>query len=100
MAPHIDPSMKRNLESCPRCSGDLQDGFAYKAAGLSFVSNDALRRRFVSWDEDLAQAGLRKFLPHRARYFRSQVCRTCQLYLVDYSRTYGHSEAKLLMEHR
>ena len=85
------------FENCPRCNGSLQDGFAHKAAGLSFVSPHSFEQ-FVSLDEDLAEAGLRKLLPSTAEYFGSHVCRSCELYLIDFSRTYNRDEAKELID--
>lgn len=83
------------LQSCPRCAQTLLQGFAHRAAGLSFVDTEKLDR-LVSIDEDLSGAGLRKFLPSRAEYFRSYLCRSCQLYLVDYSTNYTRAEAREL----
>ena len=89
------------LKICPRCEAKLEAGFAHKGIGLSFVAPEKLNR-FISIDEDLANSGLRKFLPSKAEYFRSYLCRACELYLIDYGTTIGHGEAKqlarLLME--
>lgn len=85
------------FDKCPRCDGPLQDGFAQKAAGLSFVAPKSFEQ-FISLDEDLAEAGLRKLLPSKAEYFGSHVCRSCELYLIDFSRTYDRSKAKELLE--
>lgn len=83
--------------TCPRCNDTLQDGFAHKSAGLSFVAPESFER-FVSLDEDLAAAGLQKLLPSQAEYFGSYVCRSCELYLIDFSRTYTRAEAKELID--
>lgn len=85
----------QELESCPRCGGALEAGFAHKSNGLSFVTPQKLDQ-FISVDEDLAQAGWRKFVPCRVEYFRSQVCRNCELYLIDYGTALSHAEAKEL----
>jgi len=82
---------------CPRCDGPLQDGFAHKAAGLSFVAPESFER-FISLDEDLAEAGLSNLLPSKAEYFGSNVCRSCELYLIDFSQTYDRSEVKEVLE--
>lgn len=83
------------LQACPRCRAALQPGFAHRAAGLSFVAPEKLER-FISIDEDLARSGLRNFLPAKAEYFRSYLCKSCELYLIDYSTTIDHGQAKLL----
>src|SRR6266851_7748359 len=84
------------LESCPRCGTALEAGFAHKAIGLSFVAPEKLER-FLSIDEDLARSGLRKLLPSKAEYFRSYLCRSCELYLIDYSSTIDHAQAKQMV---
>lgn len=85
------------FESCPRCGHSLQCGFAHRAAGLSFVSPEKFMQ-FVSLDEDLSHAGLSKLLPSRAEYFRSYLCRGCELYLIDYGTTVRHTHAKKLAQ--
>ena len=86
---------EHSFETCPRCGEALQAGFAHRAIGLSFVAPEKLEQ-FVSLDEDLAQSGLRKLLPSRAEYFRSYLCRGCELYLIDFSTIFGHAQAKEL----
>jgi hypothetical protein len=81
------------LTTCPRCGQPLQAGFAAKAAGLSFVAPDKFKR-FVFLDEDLGKAGWTKLLPSWAKYFRSHLCRGCELYLVDYSACLSRHEAE------
>ncbi len=83
------------LETCPRCGAALEAGFAHKAIGLSFVAPEKMER-FLSIDEDLARSGLRKLLPSKAEYFRSYLCRSCELYLIDYRTTLDQSQAKQL----
>ena len=81
------------LHTCPRCAQPLEPGFAHRAAGLSFVALEKLQR-FVFLDEDLAQAGLQKMLPSPAEFFRSYLCRSCELYVIDYSQTLNRGEAE------
>jgi hypothetical protein len=83
------------VENCPRCGGAFQAGFAHRAIGLSFVTPEKLAQ-FVSLDEDLAKSGLRKLLPSQAEYFRSYLCRGCELYLIDFGTVFGHAQAKEL----
>lgn len=78
---------------CPRCAAAMESGFANKSAGLSFVSYHKLDH-FTFVDEDIAGAGLSKILPSKLAYFRSAVCRSCQLYLVDYSVTLDRRQAE------
>jgi hypothetical protein len=35
-------------------------------------------------------------LPSKAEYYLSYLCRSCQLYLIDYSATFNHAQAKEL----
>jgi hypothetical protein len=81
------------LETCPRCGAALEAGFAGKAIGLSFVTPDKFER-FAFLDEDLAKSGLRKLLPSKAEYFRSYLCRSCELYLIDFGTTLDRSQAE------
>lgn len=70
------------IKTCPRCYSPLEAGFAAKATGLSFIAPGALTR-FAFLDEDLARSGLPKLLASKAEYFRSYLCRSCELYLID-----------------
>jgi hypothetical protein len=85
------------FQKCPRCGNRLTAGFAHKAHGLSFVAPQKLRS-FISIDEELARAGWRRFLPSRAAYFRSYLCRSCELYIVDYGGTLNRAQAKQAAE--
>lgn len=85
------------LHNCPRCGESLEVGFAAKAPGLSFVAPDKLEQ-FLFVDEDLAKSGARKILPSRAAYFRSYLCRSCKLYMIDYGVTLNRAQAKLAAE--
>ena len=79
--------------SCPRCGAVMEAGFANKAAGLSFVAHEKLKH-FAFLDEDISHAGLAKLFPSRAQYFRSALCRSCELYLIDYSATLDRAQAE------
>jgi hypothetical protein len=83
---------KTSFQSCPRCGEALQAGFAHKAPGLSFVAPDKLQH-FVFLDEDVAKSGLSKLLPSPAAFFRSYLCRSCELYIIDYSTILDRAEA-------
>lgn len=84
-----------SLEICPHCKALMEQGFCHRATGLSFVAPSKLAK-FVSIDEDLAEAGLRKLLPSKAEYYRSYLCRPCSLYIVDYGTSLSSAEAKEL----
>lgn len=88
-----ESKMQNTLTNCPRCGGTLGSGFATRAAGLSFVSPDKFEH-YAFMDEDLTHAGLRKFFPGPAEYYRSFICRECELYIVDYSKIYSREEAE------
>jgi hypothetical protein len=83
------------FQTCPRCGRPVESGFAHRAIGLSFVAPKKLER-FVSLDEDLAESGLRKLLPSPAEYFRSYLCRGCELYLIDFGTLFDHAQAREL----
>ena len=89
----------RVLTSCPRCGEEMDDGFAVKAAGLSFVARDKFER-FAFLDEDVSGAGLKKIFPGKAEYFDSYLCRSCELYVIDFSTTLSRVEAEQLIKSR
>jgi Domain of unknown function (DUF6487) len=81
------------FETCPRCGKMIEAGFTGATApGLSFVAPDKFRH-FAFLDEDVSKAGIRKFLPWAARYFRSYLCRSCELYIVEYSVRLNRAQA-------
>jgi hypothetical protein len=82
-------------QHCPRCNKTLEAGFAHRAGGLSFVEPEKLEH-FMFMDEDLSEAGLSRFLPAPAAFFRSYLCRSCELYLIDYSETLTRAKAEEL----
>jgi hypothetical protein len=71
----------------------LQASLAAKAIGLSFVAPDKFER-FAFLDENLAKSGLQKLRPSRAEYFRSYLCRSCELYLIDFGTTLDRGQAE------
>ena len=81
------------FQTCPRCGKELEVGFAHKAPGLSFVAPDKLQH-FIFLDEDVAKSGLSKLLPSAAAFFRSYLCRSCELYMIDYSVTLDRAQAR------
>jgi hypothetical protein len=83
------------LDICPRCSARTEQGFCHRANGLSFVAPAKLAK-FVSVDEDLVKAGFRRLLPSKAEYYRSYLCRACNLYIVDFDVSLGSVAAKEL----
>jgi hypothetical protein len=86
-----------SLDSCPRCGSPLQLGFAARSVGLSFVSPEKFEH-FAFLDEDVSQAGLKKLLPSKAEYYRAYLCRSCKLYVVDYSKIYHRNDAEQLVK--
>lgn len=86
--------MERTLISeCSRCGNPLQQGFAARASGLSFIDPGKFGL-LVFQDEDVSGAGLKKILPSKAEYFRSAICRSCKLYLVDYGQVCSRKQAE------
>ncbi len=85
--------------TCPRCGATLEDGFAIKNVGLSFVEPSKLEK-LLSMDEDISGAGYTKFLPAKAEYFDSYLCRRCEMYLIDYSTSLDRNQARELARYR
>ena len=83
------------VEKCPRCGDVLEQGFAGRAAGLSFVAPYKFEH-FAFVDEDISGAGLKKLLPAKAEYFRSAICRSCKLYLIDYGQVFSRKQAEAI----
>jgi hypothetical protein len=81
------------LDACPRCDTALEAGFANRASPLSFITPEKFER-FAFLDEDLAKSGLRNLLPSKAEYFRSYLCRSCELYLIDFGTALDRVEAE------
>jgi hypothetical protein len=73
----------------------LKPGFSARATGLSFIKPEKFQRyTFIA--EDISGAGLSKFLPWRAAFFRAYLCRQCEFFMVDYSRSYSRKEANAI----
>ena len=83
------------FEKCPKCGAGLDAGFCSRSSGLSFVAPQKLDHG-AFLDEDLTGAGLRKLLPSKAEFYRSYVCRTCELYVVDFSQFLDREQASEL----
>ena len=84
---------------CPRCDSFMEDGFAGKAIGLSFVSHEKFQQ-FAFTDEDISKAGWKKFLPAKAEFFDSYLCRSCELYLVDFSKALNRAPVEHVIQQR
>lgn len=81
------------INKCPSCGGSLERGFTAKASGLSFVPVKKFKR-FAFVDEDLNRRSLlARLFPSRARFSPSFICRSCQLYLVDYGTVLSRRQA-------
>jgi hypothetical protein len=85
----------RAFTECPSCGAPLHAGFAGKTAGLSFVSPEKFTH-YAFLDEDLSNSGTTKLIPWKAEYFRSYLCRSCELYLVDYHTVLDRHQAEEL----
>lgn len=86
---------ENGMGSCPRCSSAMQKGFSCRGVGVSFVSAKKLKK-FIFFDEDIARAGLRKFLPHKAEYFSAFYCGKCKFFAVDLSKVLSRADAERL----
>ena len=80
------------IDRCPSCGGPLEQGFAAKAAGLSFIESQKFSK-YAFTDEDISRAGLSKVLPWKGVYFRAARCEACKVYMVDYGTTYDRKQA-------
>ncbi len=73
----------------------MEQGFSHKNTGLSWVAAQKLRK-FAFSDEDLNEAGLKKYLPAVAAFNLSYLCPDCKIYIVDYSKSLPRAEANKL----
>jgi hypothetical protein len=83
------------FDSCPKCSQELTRGFTSRGNSLPFAESTKIGK-FFHGEEELSGAGWRTFLPHKAEYYQSFLCRDCQVYIVDYSTTYSKKAARNL----
>ena len=83
------------FNSCPKCSKQLTLGFTARGNSLPFAESEKIEK-FIHSEEELSGAGWRNILPHKAEFYRSFLCRDCQIYLVDYSTTYTKQGAREL----
>ena len=81
------------FHSCPKCNQDLTPGFTARGNSLPFAESEKIEK-FIHGEEELSGAGWRNLLPHGAEFYRSFLCRDCQIYLVDYSTTYTREGAR------
>ncbi len=70
----------------------MDPGFASRNTGLSHIAPEKFER-FAFLDEDVAEAGLREFIPWKGECFRSYLCRACELYLIDYGTSLSRAQA-------
>jgi len=81
-----------SFESCPRCETKFEPGFFARTTGLSFAEPGKFEN-FGFVDEDVSGVGvLRKMLPSKGEWYRSYLCRSCKLYLVDYSQSFDREQ--------
>ena len=85
------------MRRVPGAAKHFLPGSPQSKAGLSFVAPDKLKQ-YAFLDEDLSGAGLTKLLPSKATYFRSYLCRGCELYIIDYSTALGRQDAERVAE--
>ena len=84
------------FNTCPKCSQQLPPGFTARGNSLPFAESEQIEK-FIHGEEELSQSGwCHTFLPHKAEFYRSFICRDCQLYLVDYSTTHTKQGAREL----
>jgi hypothetical protein len=81
------------LGLCPKCGAMMRQGFVTRKSLLSWIDPEQFEH-FIFPDRDLRGTGLRRLLPGKAEYELAYHCPTCQIYLVDYSRTFSRAEAE------
>jgi len=81
------------FRNCPKCSQELTRGFTSRGNSLPFAESTKIEK-FFHGEEELSGAEWRTFLPHRAEYYQSFLCRDCEVYIVDYSTTYSKEAAR------
>jgi hypothetical protein len=85
------------LSNCPICGEGMEKGFSFRNIGLSWIPTEKIKQ-FAFGDNDLNEAGLKKFLPWKAEYNLSYHCPNCKIYIVDYNRSFSKAEANELAE--
>lgn len=87
--------IEKPFQNCPKCNELFENGFLSRTAGLSFASAKNFEQH-TFLDEDIVQAGLKKILPSKGEWYRSYLCRSCEVYLVDYSVSLDRQEVNEL----
>ncbi len=83
------------LPPCPECGTRMEQGFSHRNTSLSWVAAQKLKK-FAFSDEDLNEAGLKKYLPSIVALNLSYLCPDCKIYMVDYSKSLSRAEANKL----
>jgi hypothetical protein len=91
--------MTNEIQYCPKCGQQMEQGYFVRASGLSYVTLEKLRK-FVFRDIDLVKAGFRKFLPSKAEFYTSYLCSDCKWYSVDFSKSFSWREVNDLVVSR
>ena len=82
------------FRQCPRCGGLTQAGFFPTQRELSFLTIEQVKKFFCVMESLSAGDWWENFLTVRTKYYRSYVCRECNVYLIDYSERLTRREAR------
>ncbi len=85
---------------CPRCEETMQNGFYIKNCGLFFVAPEKINKNFYIAENLPKISFLKKLFLWKAVYFDSYLCRSCELYIIDFSTTLSRAEAEQLTQSR
>jgi hypothetical protein len=70
--------------NCPKCNKEMSSGYSAASTGISWVDKSNFNS-YAFIDEDLSGAGLKKFFPSKAEYFKAYRCSSCECVLIDHS---------------
>ena len=84
--------------NCPRCAEPMIDGFAARSAGLSFVRRETFEAH-APQDEELTGPS-RPGMFSDPEYLDSYLCRACELYVTDFSKSLKVSDVEAIIEAR
>ena len=83
---------------CPRCGGLTRPGFFPANRELSFLKLKQVRKFFYTIEGLSSGDWWENLFAIRATYYRSYVCRECDVYLVDFSEQLTRRQARAVAD--